>query len=132
MHAFGHFLIHHLYHYNEIPKPGFHNQELVPADFQKLLLSHLGARKQRSSHESNQEYYIGLSKHIYEIRIPFQISNCYIEVFDAFNIFLVYRVYETWILLRFFVSCTHHVAFDWLKSHTPFPGPSWYNKRYRI
>ena len=72
-HAFAHFPIHPLEHYNEGPLLGFHTQGLVAPDFYKLLPSHLGARKQISSQESKS--YIGLGTHISNTRAPFQITS---------------------------------------------------------
>ena len=58
--------------------------------------------------------------------MPSQITcNCYSKVFNAFNVFKVSSLQGIWsmdLLDRF--SCQlHHIAFDRLKSHTPFPCP---------
>ena len=58
--------------------------------------------------------------------IPSQITcNCYSKVFNAFNVFKVNSLSGTWSmdLLDPFSCQLHHIAFDRLKSHTPFPCP---------
>ena len=57
--------------------------------------------------------------------IPFQIiCDSYTQVFYAFNVFQ-YSALKG-VVTRPFISCIcqlHHVAFDGLKSHSPFPSP---------
>ena len=83
----------------------------------------LRAKKQISSQESKSS---GLGTHISNMRVPFQItSNCYTEVFDAINIFKDSTLKCIRSLDFVMLICQlHHVAFDWLKSQTPFPGPN--------
>ena len=51
--------------------------------------------------------------------------NCYSKVFNAFNAFKVGSLQGIWSmdLLDPFSCQLHHIAFDRLKSHTPFPCP---------
>ena len=85
----------------------------------------LRARKQVSSQESKSS--IGLGTQISNMRVPFQITTLLHRgicmMLSTFSRTVPSSVYETWILLCFFCQL-HHVAFDWLKSHTPFPGPN--------
>ena len=67
-----------------------------------------------------------LSFYIAYMCIPSQITcNCYCKVFNAFNVFKVSSLLCIWSmdLLGPFSCQLHHIAFDRLKSDTPFPCP---------
>ena len=59
--------------------------------------------------------------------VPFQIiCDSYTQVFYAFKVFQysALKGVDSLFLTRPFVCQLHHVAFDVLKSHSPFPSPT--------
>ena len=108
-------------HVCEGPKLSFH----IPRPTAPVLYSHLGTRIQISPQESESS--VSLCTNIGNMSIPFQIiCVSYTQVFYAFNVFQysALKGIVSLYLTRPFICQLHHVAFNGLKSHSPFPSPT--------
>ena len=111
LHAFAHFLIHHLSHYNEDPKLSFHTQGLVAPDiffFCKLLLLHLGGKNTNfvsGIQEFDWPWYTFLICE-FHFRSLVIVTPRYLMLYNIFKNYILSRVYEAWIF--FFCFCQLH------------------------
>ena len=123
-HDFGHFPVLPGGHKSEGPKLSFHIPRPAHQSFISCFFHIWGTRIQISPQESESS--VSLCTNIGNMSIPYQIiCDSYTQVFYAFNVFQYSALKGVVSLLtRPFICQLHDVAFDGLKSHSPFPCPT--------